>query len=90
MYLTLTATATKGTLKMIQERPSLRDPKVIGLPPTQPNIVYKVQQLLKHDEFCEILSHDLLQCGKAIQRLIFCHSYPNCAELLQISKAKNG
>ena len=52
--------ATKGSLEIIQERLSLKDPRLIGLPPTKPNIVYRVLKLLKHDEL-KMLSHYLQQ-----------------------------
>ena len=87
----LTATVTKETLKIIEERLSLKDSVVIGLPPTQPNIVYKVQKLLKPDEFCEILSCDLLQKRQNYPKtIIFCHSYSYCADLYKSMRIKMG
>ena len=77
----LTATATKETLRIVVERLSLKDPIVIGLTPTQPNIVYNVEKLLKRNEFCEILSCDLLQKQQNYPKtIIFCHSYSYCAD----------
>ena len=84
-----TLTVTKETLKIIEERLSLKDPVVIGLPPTQSNIVYKVQKLLKPDEFCEILSCDLLQKQENYPKtIIFCHSYSYCSDLYKSMRIK--
>ena len=66
----LTATATKGSLKIIQERLSLKDPELIGLPPSQPNIVYRVLKLPKLDEFCNTLSHDLQQMRQSYPKTV--------------------
>ena len=41
----LIATVTKDILTVIKERLSLKDPVLIGLSPSQPNITYKIERL---------------------------------------------
>jgi len=64
----LTATVTKDMLclKLRIKKISLRDPALIGLPPSQPNITYKVKQLPSLSEFCDIITG---VCVQLIPRL---------------------
>lgn len=57
--LALTATATQETLQVVLQRLSLKDVVVVALPPSRPNIIYKVQPLQNLEEFTNSLSADL-------------------------------
>ena len=87
----LTATVTKDMLTVIKERLSLRDPVLIGLPPSQPNITYKIEQLPSLSEFCDNISGEILSMRLAYPKtLIFCRSYTDCAELYKSFRRKMG
>lgn len=87
----LTATVTKDMLKVIKERLSLKDPALIGLPPSQPNITYNVGRLPSLSEFCDSITSDILSMRLSYPKtLIFCHSYTDCAELYKSLRKKLG
>ena len=87
----LTATVTKNMLKVIKERLSLKDPALIGLPPSQPNIMYEVRRLPSLNEFCNSITSDIMSMRLAYPKtLIFCHSYTDCAEVYKSLRRKLG
>ena len=72
--LTTTATATKTTLEVVQNKLFLQAPNVVSLPPEKANIVYEV--LLSAD----LPSFKEIRCAY-IKTLIFCRKYVDCSNL---------
>ena len=71
--LALTATATQETLQVASERLALKAVVVVALPPSRPNIMYKVQPLQNLEEFSISLSTGLRRLGTAFPKtVIFC------------------
>ena len=80
--LALTATATQETLQVASERLALKDVVVVALPPSRPNIMYKVQPLQNLEEFSISLSTGLRRLGAAFPKtVIFCQKYTDCSQL---------
>lgn len=90
--LALTATATQETLRVVSHRLSLKDVVVVALPPSRPNIMYKVQPLQKLEEFSNCLSTDIKRLGIAFPKtVVFCQKYTDCSQLhLTIRKKLGG
>ena len=52
----LTATATKVILEV---KMSLKNPVIIGLPPSIDNTTFKVEKLSTPDKFCQLLANKI-------------------------------
>ena len=89
--LALTATATQETLRVVSERLSLKDVVLVALPPSRPNIMYKLQPLDNLADFSTNLSTDLRRLGIAFPKtVIFCQKYKDCSELYLTVRKKLG
>ena len=89
--LALTATATQETLQVVSRRLSLRDAVIVALPPSRPNIMYKVQPLQDLAEFSSSLSTDLRRLGIAFPKtVIFCQKCADCSQLYLTIRSKLG
>jgi len=90
--LALTATATQETIRVVSQRLSLKDVVVVALPPSRPNIMYKVQPLQNLEEFSNSLSTGIKRLGIAFPKtVVFCQTYTDCSQLhLTIRKKLGG
>ena len=85
-FITTTATATKRTFSIIQNKLFLQNPVIIALPPENPNIYYEVDVTPDLSCFTDRLISDLCQQRREFPKtLIFCRKYSDCTNLyLQI------
>lgn len=71
--MTLTATATLSTMKVIKETMSMENESVIALPPEKPNIKYLLLPPCTIEELCTDISGKLrLQAVAYPKTIIFC------------------
>ena len=79
----LTATATKVTLEVVKNRLSLKNPVIIGLPPSRDNTTFiKVEKLSTLDKFCQLLANEIQIYRTGFPKtIIFCQTYPDCANM---------
>ena len=85
----MTATASKCTLQVVQQRLALLNPVIIGISPNRPNIFFSIKPYLKLDEFSEQLSVELrLQNISTPKSVIFCQSFVDCYQLYSAIKKK--
>lgn len=87
----LTATVTKGTLEVVINRLSLNSPVIIGLPPSRDNTMFRIQTLPTLEKFCTMLASDVrIHRTDFPKTIIFCQTYPDCANMFHHLKCKLG
>ena len=78
--MTLTATATLSTMKVIKETMSMENASVIALPPEKPNIKYLLLPPCTIEELCTDVSGKLrLQAVAYPKTVIFCRRIEDCS-----------
>jgi len=81
--LALTATATKETLRCVEDRLAMKDVKVIGLHSSRPNIKYIVKSSILVEELATMLTTELVTLRtRTPKTVVFCRTLLQCANLL--------
>jgi len=85
--LALTATATKDTLKCVEDCLAMKDVILIGLHSSRPNIKYIVKTTIVVEELASLLTAELVQLHTGTPKtVVFCRTLLQCANLLATLK----
>lgn len=89
--MSLTATATKSTRKVVMKRLNMKHPMVISVTPDKPNVVYRVADKTTMEDIVTPVADRLKEDGtRADKIIVYCRYHREVADFYELFKKKLG